>query len=422
MTPGPGRDYAENMETMPAQFRRDGWPLVIGLSAAQLVSWGTIYYGFSLFVVPMEQALGWSRADLNGALSLGLLVGGFCAYPVGRLIDRQGGRLLMSLGSLLAALLFVAWSQVEQLWAFYLIWIGLGIAKSLTLYDPVFAVVTRLFPQNFRRRITIITLLGGLASTVFVPLTALFIAWLGWRDALLALAACNLLFCLPVHALWLRDRAALPALAAAAPLPLQQSAASPGPMQRALRHPVFWGLLVSFTAYSLLMPTLTFHFIPLFAERGLSQVLAVGVVAVIGPSQVLGRIVLLALPGMSAANSGRLIVLLFPLALVPLMLDTGDAWLLFAFAAIYGLANGCMTIVRGTAVPDLMWREGYGAINGAIALPCSIAAALGPAAAALLWELSGDYRLVLWALLGLALLAAAAFWFAAARAGQRPAV
>lgn len=396
----------------PQRLHRDGWPLVLGLSAAQLVSWGTIYYGFSLFVVPMEQALGWSRADLNGALSLGLLVGGFCAYPVGRLIDQRGGRLLMSLGSLLATLLFAAWSQVEQLWAFYLIWIGLGVANALTLYNPVFAVVTRLFPQNFRRRITIITLLGGLASTVFVPLTALFINWLGWRDALLAMAACNLFFCLPVHALWLRDRAAQPM----APDAVQSPELSPGPVRRAFRHPVFWGLLLSFTSYSLLMPTLTFHFIPLFAERGLSQALAVGVVAVIGPSQVLGRIVLLGLPGMSTANSGRLIVLLFPLALVPLMLNTGGAWLLFAFAAIYGLANGCMTIVRGTAVPDLLWREGYGAINGAIALPCSIAAALGPAAAALLWEMSGDYRLVLWALMGLALLAAAAFWFAVARA------
>ncbi len=400
------------MENSPRISHRDGWPLVVGLSAAQLVSWGTIYYGFSLFVVPMEQALGWSRADLNGALSLGLLVGGFCAYPVGRLIDRQGGRLLMSLGSLFATLLFAAWSQVDQLWAFYLIWIGLGVANALTLYSPVFAVVTRLFPQNFRRRITIITLLGGLASTVFVPLIALFIAWLGWRDALLAMAACNLFLCLPVHALWLQDRAALPVASDTVQSPVQ----SPGPIRRAFRHPAFWGLLVSFTAYSLLMPTLTFHFMPLLAERGLSQALAVGVVAVIGPSQVLGRIVLLGLPGMSAANSGRLIVLLFPLALVPLMLDTGAAWLLFAFAVIYGLANGCMTIVRGTAVPDLLWREGYGAINGAIALPCSIAAALGPAAAALLWELGGNYHLVLWALLGLSLLAATGFWFAVARA------
>ncbi|WP_430396087.1 MFS transporter [Ferrovibrio sp.] len=398
----------------PTDFRHNGWPLVMALSFAQLVSWGTIYYGFALFVVPMEEALGWNRATLNGAMSLGSLVGGFCAYPVGRLIDRQGGRLLMSAGSLVASLMFVVWSQVEEVWVFYALWIGLGATKAMTLYDPVFAVVTRLFPDNFRRRITIITLLGGLASTAFVPLTAFFIHWLGWRDALLALAACNLLICLPVHALWLRDRAAPPAPVHTAP-DLPQSR---GPMQRALRHPAFWALLVSFTAFTTVAASLTFHYFPLVAERGVPQAVAVAIFAVIGPCQVLGRIVLLALPPMNVATIGRIVVLIFPLSVLMLLPVDGGAIMLFAFILLYGLANGCMTIVRGTAVPDLLWRQGYGAINGAIALPGSIAAAVGPTAAALLWEISGAYGPVLWVIFGLSLLVAGAFWFAVSRREQ----
>ena len=87
---------------------RRGWPLVWALSAAQLVSWGSIYYSFSLFVVPMEAELGWSRTTLNGALSLGLLLSGIAAYPVGAWIDRGGGRSVMSLGSALAVVLLAA--------------------------------------------------------------------------------------------------------------------------------------------------------------------------------------------------------------------------------------------------------------------------------------------------------------------------
>ncbi len=400
----------------PTNFRHNGWPLVMALSFAQMISWGTIYYGFALFVVPMEEALGWNRATLNGALSVGSLVGGFCAYPVGRLIDRHGGRLLMSVGSLVASLMFVAWSQVEEVWAFYALWIGLGATKAFTLYDPVFAVVTRLFPENFRRRITIITLLGGLASTIFVPLTAFFIHWLGWRDALLALAACNLLVCLPVHAFWLRDRA-IPN----PPAPVHVTHELPesrGPMQRALRHPAFWGLLVSFTAFNMMASSLTFHYFPLVAERGVPQALAVAIFAVIGPCQVLGRIALLALPPMNAAVIGRVVVTVFPFAVLLLLPSGGGALLLFGFTLFYGLANGCMTIVRGTAVPDLLWRQGYGAINGAIALPGSIAAAVGPTAAALLWETGDSYGPVLWAIFGLSLLAASAFWFAVSRREQ----
>src|SRR5690606_12484100 len=194
---------SSQMAASSRQGAGNGWPLVAALSVAQLVSWGTIYYAFALFVVPMEAELGWSRTTLNGALSLGLLTAGLCAFSVGSRIDRHGGRWLMSAGSALAVLLLVAWSFVQHVAVFYAIWFGLGVAMALTLYEPVFTVLTRLYPENYRFRITMLTLMGGFASTVFIPLTAWFVEALGWRDALLALAACNLVICLPVHALWL---------------------------------------------------------------------------------------------------------------------------------------------------------------------------------------------------------------------------
>lgn len=400
------------MADSPRQSIGNGWPLVAALSVAQLVSWGSIYYAFTLFVVPMEAELGWSRATLNGALSLGLLTAGLCAFSVGSRIDRNGGRLLMSAGSLLAVLLLVAWSFVQHVAAFYAIWFGLGVAMALTLYEPVFTVLTRLFPENYRFRITMLTLTGGFASTVFIPLTAWFVESLGWRDALLALAACNLAICLPVHALMLSDREAPPLNAADGASALQGD-----PVKRALRHPVFWGLALSFTFYYATFSALTFHFIPLMDERGFSLALAVGVFAVIGPAQVTGRILLLVFGrNISAAATGRIIVVMFPASVALLIAFPSSVTALFAFAAIYGCANGIMTIVRGTAVPDLMWREGYGAINGALTLPSNIAKALAPSVAALIWSVTGNYHQVLWAIFAGALVSAAGFWFAAGKA------
>lgn len=399
---------ATSQPISPDSLRGQGWPLVAGLSFAQLVSWGTIYYAFSLFVVPMEAELGWSRTALNGALSLGLLTAGLVAYPVGRLIDARGGRLLMSAGSLLAALMLVAWAYVQHVAVFYAIWFGLGLSMALTLYEPVFAVLTRLFPENYRFRITMLTLVGGFASTVFIPLTAWFIELFGWRDALLALAACNLLYCLPVHALWLSDRASSP--------PAQMSETDASPMRRALRHPTFWGLALCFTFYYATFSALTFHFIPLFDERGIALALAVGVIAVIGPAQVAGRVLLLLFGRhLSVRATGRIIVLMFPASVALLIAFPDSIAALFAFAAIYGCANGIMTIVRGTAVPDLMWREGYGAINGALTLPANIAKALAPSLAALIWGIAGNYGPVLWVILAGALISAAGFWFAAGK-------
>ena len=187
---------------------RRGWILVWTLAAGQLISWGTLYYSFSLFVLPMETDLGWSKAELNGALSLGLLIAGAAALPAGAWIDRYGGRAIMSLGSVAAGLLLLAWSQVSDIWAFYLIWAALGVVHSATLYSPAFAVLTANLGPSFRRGITYLTIVGGLASTAFIPLTQILIEVFGWRNALIALAIGNLPICAVMHWLVLKGTTA----------------------------------------------------------------------------------------------------------------------------------------------------------------------------------------------------------------------
>ncbi len=389
-----------------AGWRRDGWPLVAALSVAQLVSWGTIFYGFPLFIASMETELGWSRSLLNGALSLGLLTAGFAAYPVGRIIDAYGGRLVMSVGSALAVLLFIAWAYVRDPVLFYAIWFGLGVAQACTLYTPVFAVLTRLFPDSAKVRITMLTLTGGFASTVFTPLIAWWIESLGWQTALLLMAACNLVFCLPVHALLLRDRATPQA---------NETPAQPNdktPMQRALRNPVFWGLAVCFTFYLLAHAMLIFHFLPMLAEYGVALALAVAIITVIGPAQVGGRILLLFGRKIETVITGYLVMTLFLLAMLLLAVFPSVVPVLFVMAAIYGAANGMMTILRGTSVPELLGREGFGAISGALTLPASIAAAIAPSLAALIWEVTNGYAAVIFTMLLAMAISAAGFVFA----------
>jgi MFS family permease len=378
---------------------------VWALAFAQLVSWGVLYYAFALFIVPMEADLGWSRAELNGALTAGLLASSLAAYPVGAWIDQHGGRTLMTAGSILGVVLVIAWSQVESLTAFVLIWIGIGIAQAATLYAPVFVVLTRLFTESFRIKITALTLVGGFASTVFLPLTQLLIDALGWRGALLVLAGIVAVATLPVHALLLRD-----APRRDAPPPTLAGRAA---VRKAMATPTFWGLFVCYFAYYGAFTAMTFHLVPLLTDRQFSAELIVAVFALVGPAQVAGRVLLLTIGRrMDAAVTGLICTLLFPASVLILIFFPGSLTLLFVFALLYGIANGIMTIVRGTAVPDLMWREGYGAINGVLSMSASIAQALAPFAAALLWEISGGYTTVLWAVFASSAIAAVAFWLA----------
>jgi MFS family permease len=377
------------------------------LAVAQLVSWGSIYYAFSLFVVPMESTMGWSRTATNAALSIGLLVSGLSAYPVGAWIDHGYGRRIMILGSALATAMLVLWSQAHSLTTLFVVWVGLGITMAATLYDPVFAVITRDYPGSFRTKITLITLVAGFASTVFIPLTQGLISWFGWRSALLVLAAANLAICLPLHALSIgRD------------VPRDDDVdrktarknANAIATRRALRTPTFWALAVCFTTYYATFAALTFHLVPLMTERRVTPALVLTTMAVIGPAQVFARVLWFTI-GRNVRPSivGIVITIAFPTSVAILMCAATSATLLILFAIIYGGANGMMTILRGTIVQDVMWTEGYGAVSGLLSMPSNIAKGIAPISAAAIWAIGRNYLLVEWTVLLVSLISATAF-------------
>ena len=170
-------------QPQPYNPRLVGW-----LSLAQLISWGSVFYLFALLMAPLERDLGLSRAQVSLAFSLALLAEGLMAYPVGRWIDRGHERAVMTLGSVGVGVCLALHSAVGSLLQLYLLWTLLGAATAAVLYSPAFALVTRRFPHDFRRAIITLTFLGGLASTVFIPLIAWLMGQMGWRPTLLLLA------------------------------------------------------------------------------------------------------------------------------------------------------------------------------------------------------------------------------------------
>lgn len=387
------------------------------LAVAQLVSWGSVYYGFSLFIVPMEQAMGWSRTDTNAALSVGLLVSGLAAYPIGNWIDHGHGRKIMMAGSALSAAMLLLWSQAHTLGTLFVVWIGLGISMAATLYDPLFSIVTRDYPRSFRTKITLITLVGGFASTVFIPLTQGFVDWFGWRGALMALSAVNIAISLPIHAFAIGTGEHNGAPTGDK---VQVKTVNKAATRRALRTPTFWALALSFTAYYATFAALTFHLVPLMAERRVSHAVILATMAIIGPAQVIARAVwFTAGRNVKPALVGVIVTTVFPISVVVLLFAGTSPSLLFLFALLYGGANGMMTILRGTIVQDLMWTEGYGAISGLLSMPSNIAKGVAPISAAAIWSVSRAYGLVEWTILLVSLLSAASFVIAVSIARRR---
>jgi MFS family permease len=381
--------------------------LILAIAIGQTIGWGTLFSVFPLFVAPMEAELGWSRAEVNAGLTLALLTGGLAAVPVGRWVDRHGGRWVLALGGWAAAALLAVWAMVDSLSGYWALWAAFGLAHAAALWGPAMAVVVGT-ARDAPRAITAITFATGLTGTIFVPLGALLLDLLGWRDALLALAAIQLI---PgIVTLWL-----LP------PDPKRPATAPRAGFRlaRAVRRPVFLLLALSLAAHAFIGIGLGAHAIPLLRERGLPEASVLLVVALHGPFQVAARATLFALgPRVTMRGVGRLATALTPLAMLVLALAPPSLPWLLLYALAWAVADGLMTIVRAAGVAEILGREGYGALTGALSVATTPPRTLAPLLIALLWEGAGGYGPVPWVLAGLGLLSALAFDRAAAAAEE----
>jgi MFS family permease len=392
-------------------------PFSVWLSLPQLITWGSVFYTFSLLMTPLEAELGMGRAESSLAFSLALLAEGLMAYLVGRWIDAGHERRVMTLGSVWVGLGLLGHSGVSSVAGFYAAWIWLGLGMAATLYTPAFAVVTRRFAQDFRRAIITLTFLGGLASTVFIPLFAWWMELWGWRQALWALAAMQLLLCAPLHA-WLLRGAPRPHAGHSERTQAEHGAPadslSPAvPVREHLRHAPFWLLALFMVLTMSVTSALPAHMIALLQESGLSPAWVLAVPAAIGVIQVLGRLVLFVFErywDVHAAN--RWIPALIPAGIVALLIGGLSPVASLLFVLLYGLGNGMNTIVKGTAMAQYVSRVHVGQLNGLLGLPIALARAAAPLTLGLLWSPQLGYTLALWWLLLASVLGTGALWAA----------
>ncbi len=382
--------------------------MIVVLGITQIVGYGTVFYSFSLLMEPLQRELGASKGLTVGAFSVALVVAGLCATHIGATIDRIGGRMVMTVGSIAAGLLLLALSRVESVPVLYAIYACLGAAMAATLYEPAFAVLTRLFRGNARRAITALTLIAGFASTVFWPLTQFLIAAYGWRETMLILGLLNLVICVPLHMRFLPGKDAHPHVGQPA-----EGARNSKSLRQVLREPAFYFLGGAFVSNGLLFAAMSVHMLPMMQSTGLTPAAAALVGALVGPMQFTGRILeLTAGQRFPIARVGLFAMGLLPVALLVFAASGTREWQLVLFALMYGMSNGVVTIVRGAMPALLFGREHFGAVSGALAVPQMFALASGPFIVSLLWMATGSYDPVPFVLAGIAACGVASFYAA----------
>ena len=381
-----------------------GWIVAWALAISEPISWGILFYGFGVMVNPTQAEMGWSRAEITGAFSLAMLISGLTAVPVGRWLDRHGARGLMTVGSILATLLVVAWANVQSLLGFYVVWAGIGVIMAAVLYEPAFAVIATWFVRKRTSALTVLTFGGGLASVVFVPLATWMVGQYGWRQALLMLAGLLAVTTIPIHGLLLRrDPAAVgsvpdgdlsPAMMAGAQHRVEVNSS----VGEALRSANFWWISNAFSLSVFAAVTLSVHLLPFLTERGYSAGFAAGVASVLGGSQIPGRLVFGPIANRLSLRVTTALLFVSMTAGVLILFFAPTGWLTLVGAVLFGSGSGASSPARAALVAEIYGVKNYGSINGFIALAQTVAKAIAPVGMGLLYTWWGGYAPVFWTL------------------------
>ena len=417
--------------------RRDypGWRMVWALAVTETVSYGVLYYAFAAFLPAMQQHLAGSQTTLAGAFSLSVLVTGAGAIPAGVWLDRRGARGLMTAGSVLAAGSVLLWAQVDSTLALYLTFTGMGLAGAAVLYEPAYATVNAYFDTERQNALLALTMVAGLASTIFVPASSLLIIHLGWRHALVVLAIAEGATIVPHFLLvrrrpadqgWQRDGAGR---VVTVPAPRPRTARGKRPLRPAVMqilHALRYRPVAYVTAAAVLgsaaIAAVAIYLLSYLRQDGYSLAVAAIATGALGVLQVAGRVVLtVSARRVPIAMATALMLGGQAAGVVVLLLIRNTAGVVL-FVLLFGLGFGVLHIARPDLLAQYAPRPLFARLSGVQALLVIIGEATAPTAAAAMHTISGTYTPMFIAV-GACSLTAALLFAAADRAhGKAPAV
>ena len=370
-------------------MRRSLTLAILPLAVFETLIWAALFYSFPALLPVWEADMGWSRSEISGAFTASLIVTALASPRMGTLIDRGDSRTMLLWATAAGGVLLLALSQVQSLWQFWAVWVLIGLVNACVLYEACFAIITVIVGSRAKQAITVVTLVAGFAGTVCFPAFHLLSEAIGWRFAVQVFAGVTLAICLPLAAFGLNLLK-----------PFQES---PGGSRKQaantrremLGNSVFWWIGLGFAAMGLIHGMIISHIRPILGEYGLALTTAVMVASLMGPMQVVGRIIIVAV-GNRIDTYGATIGAFLGVMLGLTALAGGNVATFFAivFVVPYSASYGIMSIVRPVIAAEFLGRSGFGVIAGMLALPYVMASAIGPILAAWLWSLAG-YDLVL---------------------------
>jgi MFS family permease len=368
-----------------------GWVVVAAGAAITCVAMGALF-ALPVYLQPMAEETGWSRAGISFAMTIGFIVMGVAGFAWGTLSDRIGARPVVLIAALLlGAGLFIA-SRATDLLVFQFAYGGLVGASGGAFFAPIISATLGWFDKHRSLAVSLVSIGGGVAPMVITPLATVLISTYGWRSAMLMIAIAATVLLVPVSLLIRRA----PEVAEAAPAPAHADgvavAPRPATAWSALRTPQFIVLATVFFLCCAAHSGPIFHTVSYAMICGASALAAASIYSVEGVAGLFGRVAF----GVLADRIGVRRVIVGGLALqavgIYLYIYVSELPHFYLLAVILGLVYGGVMPLYSVLARDYFSQKVMGTVLGATTLTSSLGMAFGPVGGGWLYDTYGTYH------------------------------
>ncbi len=372
---------------------------LVGLGFIHIAVGRGLHGTFGVFFVAMLDAFGWSRAVTAGALSLSIMVEGFCHPVVGTLTDKLGGRKTLILGGLVLAIGLAFCATIDSVWSFYF-WVGIVSAAGISLIGmvPHVSIISRHYANRKATALGIAWSGGGVGIFLLVPATAALINAWGWRWAYVGLALLVLTVVVP-PVFWL-----IPSDYEA---PKDDHGTAHGPshgkpgggdgdwtVKQALSNSSFWLLFSARVLASLGNQIIVTHQVAHAVDVGYPKIFAASIFGIMGVVSIAGRLGF----GYLADIMRREVVytwvqIVSAVGTMALMATTDNTMpvFLYIYAVFYGLGQGSRALVLSAISIDVFKGKNFGAIFGYFTLSVGVGGSVGAWLGGYIFDVTHSY-------------------------------
>lgn len=372
-----------------------GYVIVVAAFFVMVITSGTLY-SYGVFVKPLIEDFGWSRAATAGAYSMGIFVLGIFFTVTGRMNDRFGPRRVVTLCGIILGLGYFLMSKVNAIWQLYLFYglvVAIGQSGSLI---PMMSTVARWFIKR-RGLMTGIVIAGvGVGQIIMPPLATQLISAYGWRTCFIIVGIIALVMLVVLAQVLRRDPSKVGQLPDGVSKVKQETLVLEArglSREEALHTRQFWMLFATYICYGFLVQGTMVHIVPHATDLGISAVTAAGILSLIGGISVMGRISI----GSAGDRIGnkRALILMFILAVITFiwLQFARELWMLYLFAVLFGFAYGGLVALESPLVAELFGLEAHGALLGIIHFGATIGGAASPLLAGRIFDVTGSYQI-----------------------------